>query len=213
MTQISPFFPLFPHFFNFPIFPLFPPKPPSHLRRLLGRLDAAGSGRPGRLVRGHPLPLWLPRGAAAGSVQGLWYFGSPYPKNYPPVVARSRPGAVHESFAGRARLVGDPGLRDCSLELGPPLSAELAGRYYFRGDLGGYNQYSFSEHTTLEVLEEPLLEVPPELVAGAVAELRCRVPDSFWGQKRGFRDPGPHFGDKEGDLGIQDPILGIKKGI
>ncbi|TRZ05814.1 hypothetical protein HGM15179_021293, partial [Zosterops borbonicus] len=114
----------------------------------------------------------------------------PYPKNYPPVVARSRPGAVHESFSGRARLLGDPGVRDCSLELGPPLSAELGGRYYFRGDLGGYNQYSFSEHTTLEVLEEPVLTVPPEVVSGAVAELRCRVPDSCPRQRPRLRWEG-----------------------
>ncbi|XP_051631344.1 myelin-associated glycoprotein [Manacus candei] len=124
-----------------------------------------------------PCRFGYPEELRPSSVHGLWYFGSPYPKNYPPVVARSRPGAVHESFAGRARLEGDPGVRDCSLLLGP-LSPELAGRYYFRGDLGGYNQYSFSEHTTLEVLEEPVLEVPPEVVAGVPAELRCRVPDS-----------------------------------
>nr|XP_041568361.1 myelin-associated glycoprotein-like isoform X3 [Taeniopygia guttata] len=68
-------------------------------------------------------------------------------------------------------VFGDPALRDCSLELGPPLSAELAGRYYFRADLGGYNQYSFSEHAVLQVLEEPVLEVPPDLVAR----------EDFWG--------------------------------
>ncbi|KAF1627259.1 UNVERIFIED_CONTAM: Schwann cell myelin protein, partial [Eudyptes pachyrhynchus] len=124
-----------------------------------------------------PCRFGYPEELRPATVHGLWYFGSPYPKNYPPVVARSRTGAVHESFTGRARLVGDPGVRDCSLLLGP-LSPELAGKYYFRGDLGGYNQYSFSEHTTLEVLEEPVLEVPPELVAGEEVELRCRVPDN-----------------------------------
>ncbi|XP_064296219.1 myelin-associated glycoprotein isoform X2 [Phalacrocorax carbo] len=124
-----------------------------------------------------PCRFGYPEELRPATVHGLWYFGSPYPKNYPPVVARSRAGAVHESFTGRARLVGDPGVRDCSLLLGP-LSPELAGKYYFRGDLGGYNQYSFSEHTTLEVLEEPVLEVPPELVAGEEVEIRCRVPDN-----------------------------------
>nr|XP_031363751.1 myelin-associated glycoprotein [Lonchura striata domestica] len=115
-----------------------------------------------------PCRFSFPEELRPGSVQGLWFFGSPYPRHYPPVVARSRPGATHESFAGRARLVGEPALRSCALELGPPLSAELAGRYYFRVDLGGvdlggYNQYSFSEHAALQVLEEPALEVPPEL--------------------------------------------------
>ncbi|XP_010013220.1 PREDICTED: Schwann cell myelin protein-like [Nestor notabilis] len=124
-----------------------------------------------------PCRFGYPEELRPASIHGMWYFGSPYPKNYPPVVARSRPGAVHESFTGRAVLLGDPNIRDCSLLLGP-LSTELAGKYYFRGDLGGYNQYSFSEHTTLEVLEEPVLEVPPEVVAGEEVELRCRVPDN-----------------------------------
>ncbi|XP_035428430.1 myelin-associated glycoprotein, partial [Cygnus atratus] len=124
-----------------------------------------------------PCRFEYPEELRPAAVHGLWYFGSPYPKSYPPVVARSRPAAVHESFAGRAELLGDPGLRDCSLRLSR-LSPELAGKYYFRGDLGGYNQYSFSEHTTLEVLARPVLEVPPEVVAGAEVELRCRVPDN-----------------------------------
>uniref|UniRef100_A0A8C3BM17 Myelin associated glycoprotein n=1 Tax=Cairina moschata TaxID=8855 RepID=A0A8C3BM17_CAIMO len=124
-----------------------------------------------------PCRFEYPEELRPAAVHGLWYFGSPYPKSYPPVVARSRPAAVHESFAGRAELLGDPGLRDCSLRLWR-LSPELAGKYYFRGDLGGYNQYSFSEHTTLEVLARPVLEVPPEVVAGAEVELRCRVPDN-----------------------------------
>uniref|UniRef100_A0A672UN21 Ig-like domain-containing protein n=1 Tax=Strigops habroptila TaxID=2489341 RepID=A0A672UN21_STRHB len=119
-----------------------PPPFPRDSGRFLGRLDEL---RP-------------------ASIHGMWYFGSPYPKNYPPVVARSRPGAVHESFTGRAVLLGDPGIRDCSLLLGP-LSTELAGKYYFRGDLGGYNQYSFSEHATLEG--------PSEAVEGSALELGC----------------------------------------
>ncbi|XP_062457026.1 Schwann cell myelin protein-like, partial [Rhea pennata] len=125
-----------------------------------------------------PCRFDYPEELRPGAVHGLWYFGSPYPKSYPPVVARSRPGgAVHESFAGRARLVGPLRARDCSLLL-TGLSAELAGRYYFRGDLGGYNQYTFSEHATLEVTAEPRLELPAEPLAGAEAEARCRVPDT-----------------------------------
>ncbi|XP_014816987.1 PREDICTED: Schwann cell myelin protein-like [Calidris pugnax] len=148
-------------------------------------------------TRGGPWAAWMPPEVAGlsgtcvaitcrfgypeelrpATVHGLWYFGSPYPKNYPPVVARSRGGVVHESFTGRASLTGDPFARDCSLLLGN-LSPELAGKYYFRGDLGGYNQYSFSEHAVLRVLEEPELEIPPEMVAGTEVELRCRVPDN-----------------------------------
>uniref|UniRef100_A0A8B9RVE0 Ig-like domain-containing protein n=1 Tax=Accipiter nisus TaxID=211598 RepID=A0A8B9RVE0_9AVES len=115
-----------------------------------------------------PCRFGYPEELRPATVHGLWYFGSPYPKNYPPVVARSRTGAVHESFTGRAKLVGDPGVRDCSLLLGP-LSPELAGKYYFRGDLGGYNQYSFSEHT---ILESPLGN---GAVEGTPVELGCEA--------------------------------------
>ncbi|XP_067173560.1 LOW QUALITY PROTEIN: Schwann cell myelin protein-like [Apteryx mantelli] len=125
-----------------------------------------------------PCRFDYPEELRPAAVHGLWYFGNPYPKSYPPVVARSRPGGpVHESFEGRARLLGAPRARDCSLLL-TGLSPELAGRYYFRGDLGGYNQYTFSEHATLEVTAEPSLELPEELVAGQEAEATCRVPDN-----------------------------------
>nr|XP_025979238.1 myelin-associated glycoprotein-like isoform X2 [Dromaius novaehollandiae] len=76
-----------------------------------------------------PCRFDYPEELRPAAVHGLWYFGSPYPKSYPPAA------------------------RDCSLLL-TGLSPELAGRYYFRGDLGGYNQYSFSEHATLEVTGE-----------------------------------------------------------
>ncbi|ERE61778.1 sialoadhesin, partial [Cricetulus griseus] len=84
-------------------------------------------------------------------VHGVWYFNSPYPKNYPPVVFKSRTQVVHESFQGRSRLLGDLGLRNCTLLLST-LSPELGGKYYFRGDLGGYNQYTFSEHSVLDII-------------------------------------------------------------
>ncbi|EHH59462.1 Siglec-4a [Macaca fascicularis] len=96
-------------------------------------------------------------------VHGVWYFNSPYPKNYPPVVFKSRTQVVHESFQGRSRLLGDLGLRNCTLLLSN-VSPELGGKYYFRGDLGGYNQYTFSEHSVLT----PNIVVPPEVVAGTV---------------------------------------------
>lgn len=86
-------------------------------------------------------------------VHGVWYFNSPYPKNYPPVVFKSRTQVVHESFQGRSRLLGDLGMRNCTLLLSN-LSPELGGKYYFRGDLGGYNQYTFSEHSVLDIISE-----------------------------------------------------------
>ncbi|KAM9049046.1 myelin-associated glycoprotein isoform 3-T3 [Megaptera novaeangliae] len=103
-------------------------------------------------------------------VHGVWYFNSPYPKNYPPVVFKSRTQVVHESFQGRSRLLGDLGLRNCTLLLSN-LSPELGGKYYFRGDLGGYNQYTFSEHSVLDIINTPNIMVPPEVVAGTEVEV------------------------------------------
>uniref|UniRef100_A0A2K6UGZ8 Myelin-associated glycoprotein n=1 Tax=Saimiri boliviensis boliviensis TaxID=39432 RepID=A0A2K6UGZ8_SAIBB len=110
-------------------------------------------------------------------VHGVWYFNSPYPKNYPPVVFKSRTQVVHESFQGRSRLLGDLGLRNCTLLLSS-LSPELGGKYYFRGDLGGYNQYTFSEHSVLDIINTPNIVVPPEVVAGTEVEVSCMVPDN-----------------------------------
>ncbi|KAI2590341.1 myelin associated glycoprotein, partial [Homo sapiens] len=103
-------------------------------------------------------------------VHGVWYFNSPYPKNYPPVVFKSRTQVVHESFQGRSRLLGDLGLRNCTLLLSN-VSPELGGKYYFRGDLGGYNQYTFSEHSVLDIVNTPNIVVPPEVVAGTEVEV------------------------------------------
>ncbi|XP_059855354.1 myelin-associated glycoprotein isoform X2 [Delphinus delphis] len=110
-------------------------------------------------------------------VHGVWYFNSPYPKNYPPVVFKSRTQVVHESFQGRSRLLGALGLRNCTLLLSN-LSPELGGKYYFRGDLGGYNQYTFSEHSVLDIINTPNIMVPPEVVAGTEVEVSCMVPDN-----------------------------------
>ncbi|XP_027979368.1 myelin-associated glycoprotein isoform X2 [Callorhinus ursinus] len=110
-------------------------------------------------------------------VHGVWYFNSPYPKNYPPVVFKSRTQVVHESFQGRSRLLGDLGLRNCTLLLSS-LSPELGGKYYFRGDLGGYNQYTFSEHSVLDIINTPNIVVPPEVVVGSEVEVSCMVPDN-----------------------------------
>lgn len=100
-------------------------------------------------------------------VHGVWYFNSPYPKNYPPVVFKSRTQVVHESFQGRSRLLGDLGLRNCTLLLSS-VSPELGGKYYFRGDLGGYNQYTFSEHSVLDIISESpaVLQAPGAAAAG-----------------------------------------------
>uniref|UniRef100_A0A8D0GZK0 Myelin associated glycoprotein n=1 Tax=Sphenodon punctatus TaxID=8508 RepID=A0A8D0GZK0_SPHPU len=111
------------------------------------------------------------------AIHGIWYFNSPYPKNYPPVVYKSRTNVVHESFQGRTRLLGDLYLRNCTLQINR-LSPELTGKYYFRGDLGGYNQYTYSEHSNLEIINKPTIVSPSEVLAESEVELRCLVPDN-----------------------------------
>uniref|UniRef100_A0A8D0C6W0 Myelin associated glycoprotein n=1 Tax=Salvator merianae TaxID=96440 RepID=A0A8D0C6W0_SALMN len=111
------------------------------------------------------------------AVHGIWYFNSPYPKNYPPVVYKSRTNIVHESFVGRSRLLGELNFRNCTLQLSR-LSPELTGKYYFRGDLGGYNQYTYPQHCNLEIINKPTIVTPPEIVEGSEVELSCIVPDN-----------------------------------
>lgn len=100
-----------------------------------------------------PCRFDFPEELRPATVHGLWYYNSPYPKNYPPVVFKSRTSIVHESFQGRTRLLGDLQTHNCSLLI-THLSPELAGKYYFRADLGGYNQYTYSDHSNLEIVSE-----------------------------------------------------------
>ncbi|XP_053123736.1 myelin-associated glycoprotein-like isoform X2 [Hemicordylus capensis] len=111
------------------------------------------------------------------AVHGIWYFNSPYPKNYPPVVYKSRTNIVHESYMGRTRLLGDLIFRNCTLQISR-LSPELTGKYYFRGDLGGYNQYTYPEHSNLKIINKPTIVTPQEVVEGSEVEVSCVVPDN-----------------------------------
>ncbi|KAM4703335.1 myelin-associated glycoprotein [Rhinophrynus dorsalis] len=110
-------------------------------------------------------------------VHGIWYFNSPYPKNFPPVVLKSKTNTAHELYMGRTKMLGDLQQGNCTIQI-DRLSMDLQGKYYFRADLGGYNQYTFSEHANLYMLDEPFVIPPQEIISGADAELTCRVPDN-----------------------------------
>ncbi|XP_078511445.1 myelin-associated glycoprotein isoform X1 [Lissotriton helveticus] len=110
-------------------------------------------------------------------VHGVWYFKSPYPKNLPPVVLRTKTNTAHESFQGRTKLLGELHQRNCTIQI-DHLTSEVQGKYYFRADLGGYNQYTYSEHSNLDLLDAPSILSPDEMVVGSVAELMCYVPDN-----------------------------------
>ncbi|XP_063292568.1 myelin-associated glycoprotein isoform X1 [Pelobates fuscus] len=111
------------------------------------------------------------------AVHGIWYFNSPYPKNFPPVVLKSKTNTAHEIYMGRTKMLGDLKEKNCSIQI-DRLSSEVQGKYYFRTDLGGYNQYTFSEHANLHIIDEPYVLSPNMIVSGSETELTCLVPDN-----------------------------------
>ncbi|KAM8927026.1 myelin-associated glycoprotein [Pelodytes ibericus] len=110
-------------------------------------------------------------------VHGIWYFNSPYPKNFPPVVLKSKTNTAHEIYMGRTKMLGELKEKNCSIQI-DRLIQDHQGKYYFRTDLGGYNQYTFSEHANLHIVDEPFVISPTMVVSGAEAEITCWVPDN-----------------------------------
>ncbi|NP_001300786.1 myelin-associated glycoprotein isoform X2 [Danio rerio] len=110
-------------------------------------------------------------------VHGIWYFGHPYPQLFPPVVLKSRTDIVHESYKGRTKLLGDLTQKNCTLLISN-IGVEHSGKYYFRADLGGANIYTFPDFTKLQVLDQPNIDVPEEIVSDQSLDLTCYVPDN-----------------------------------
>ncbi|KAG8549851.1 hypothetical protein GDO81_019555 [Engystomops pustulosus] len=119
----------------------------------------------------YPEDIW------PSAVHGIWYFNSPYPRNFPPVVLNSKTNSAHEIYLGRTKMIGDLQASNCSIQI-EKVSSELQGKYYFRADLGGYNQYTYSEHANLYILDEPFVVQPQEIVSGNEAEITCLVDDN-----------------------------------
>ncbi|XP_018082141.1 myelin-associated glycoprotein isoform X1 [Xenopus laevis] len=124
-----------------------------------------------------PCTFNYPNDIRPSIIHGIWYFNSPYPKNFPPVVLKTKTNTAHDNYMGRTKLLGDIQEFNCTLQI-DRLSMDLQGKYYFRVDLGGYNQYTYSEHANLYMLDEPFVSLPQEMVSGSEAELTCRVPDN-----------------------------------
>ncbi|XP_016130225.1 myelin-associated glycoprotein-like isoform X2 [Sinocyclocheilus grahami] len=110
-------------------------------------------------------------------VHGIWYFGHPYPQLFPPVVYKSRTDIVHESYKGRTKLLGDLTQKNCTLLINN-VGVEHSGKYYFRADLGGANIYTYPDFTKLQVLDQPNIDVPEEIVSDQSLDLTCYVPDN-----------------------------------
>ncbi|OCT71171.1 hypothetical protein XELAEV_18038077mg [Xenopus laevis] len=124
-----------------------------------------------------PCTFDYPKDIRPSIIHGIWYFNSPYPKNLPPVVLKTKTNTAHDNYMGRTKLLGDIQEYNCTIQI-DRLNMDLQGKYYFRVDLGGYNQYTYSEHANLYMLDEPFVSLPPEIVSGSEAELTCRVPDN-----------------------------------
>ncbi|XP_026101063.1 myelin-associated glycoprotein isoform X1 [Carassius auratus] len=110
-------------------------------------------------------------------IHGIWYFGHPYPQLFPPVVYKSRTDIVHESYSGRTKLLGDLMQKNCTLLINN-VGVEHSGRYYFRADLGGANIYTYPDFSHLQVLDQPNIDVPEEIVSDQSLDLTCYVPDN-----------------------------------
>uniref|UniRef100_K7G5N5 Myelin associated glycoprotein n=1 Tax=Pelodiscus sinensis TaxID=13735 RepID=K7G5N5_PELSI len=115
------------------------------------------------------------------AVHGIWYFNSPYPRNYPPVVYKSRTSIVHESFQGRTRLLGAFPLQGCQLlpragRRPAEAVSELFGGGSGRGAGVGAHVPGLTQ--PLPLSDKPVIVPPEEVVAETEVELRCVVPDN-----------------------------------
>ncbi|XP_069598428.1 myelin-associated glycoprotein-like isoform X1 [Ranitomeya imitator] len=124
-----------------------------------------------------PCNFDYPEDIRPSSVHGIWYFNSPYPRNFPPVVLNSKTNSAHEMYMGRTKIIGDLQGLNCSIQI-DKVTNELQGKYYFRADLGGYNQYTYSEHANFYILDEPFVVQPQEIISGSEAEITCLVDDN-----------------------------------
>ncbi|XP_030068978.1 myelin-associated glycoprotein [Microcaecilia unicolor] len=124
-----------------------------------------------------PCKFDYPEELRPSSVHGIWYFNSPYPKNHPPVVLKSKTSTTHETYQGRTKFLGELQQKNCSLQI-DRITADIQGKYYFRADLGGYNQYTYSEHSILEIMDKPSVLSPTEILVDSEIELTCLVPDN-----------------------------------
>ncbi|XP_066575225.1 myelin-associated glycoprotein isoform X3 [Amia ocellicauda] len=110
-------------------------------------------------------------------IHGIWYFGQPYPQFFPPVVFKSRTDIVHESYKGRTKLLGDLQQRNCTLQINN-IGIEHSGRYYFRADLGGTNIFTYPDFSEVKVLDQPIIELPEEIISNQSLEVTCYAPDN-----------------------------------
>ncbi|XP_066462616.1 myelin-associated glycoprotein isoform X1 [Eleutherodactylus coqui] len=124
-----------------------------------------------------PCRFDYPEDIRPSAIHGIWYYNSPYPRNFPPVVLNSKTNSAHEIYLGRTKITGDLQMSNCSIQI-DKVTSELQGKYYFRADLGGYNQYTYSEHANLYILDEPFVVQPQEIVSGTEAEITCLVDDN-----------------------------------
>ncbi|XP_043936420.1 myelin-associated glycoprotein isoform X2 [Protopterus annectens] len=118
-----------------------------------------------------------PEASLSAGIHGIWYFNSPYPNNYPPVVFKSKTGIVHRNYLGRTHLLGELAQRNCTLQISD-LNEDHQGKYYFRVDMGKPNIYTFAEYSELFVLEKPSIDKPEEIISEREMNITCSTPNN-----------------------------------
>ncbi|XP_027526488.1 sialoadhesin-like, partial [Neopelma chrysocephalum] len=130
-----------------------------------------------------PCTLSYPAGVAtAQGIVAIWYKDYDGPRT--PVFHSAAPQEVDARFRGRARLLGDPAARNCTLLL-PGVTPGDGGPYRFRFEIVGGDRWSAARDVVLSVSEElepPSAAAPRDLTEGQSSSLECSTPYACpWG--------------------------------
>uniref|UniRef100_A0A3Q1I2M7 Ig-like domain-containing protein n=2 Tax=Anabas testudineus TaxID=64144 RepID=A0A3Q1I2M7_ANATE len=104
---------------------------------------------------------------------GIWYTKTD------DVIYHKDKNRITQEYKGRTELVGDITQKNCSLKIDPLKSDR--GPFYFRIELGGYNQYSYRKNEvsiTVISAPHPTVSVKEEVVEGQTVSASCSVSHS-----------------------------------
>ncbi|XP_026227509.1 myelin-associated glycoprotein-like [Anabas testudineus] len=105
---------------------------------------------------------------------GIWYTKAD------DVIYHKDNNQIKQEYKGRTELVGDITQKNCSLKI-DPLRQSDRGPFYFRIELGGYDQYSYrNNEVSITVISapQPTVSVKEEVVEGQTVSASCSVSHS-----------------------------------